>query len=590
MARATSPNTQLLAEEAAIHVAPPRAEARQHLNPPLYPLASQLHNTLPGGSSTPPRHPQKPATHYPNFNNVSEPPPTLPSPIEYRPPGPKPAVALTAEQLAEMQHKLTKEEERFEGLLKDLPENMPAVERSVEIKRLKAGSSTRKSIIRREYGVQVRRSKVATANAVRTADGGIDVVMTDANTPPSRSRHAPINRIAAFRAVPGRTSQGTGISVPDVPLQRAPPMHAPDAKRRRTTNLPLETMEQYRSIYNQHDEANRRSSVDPYRRPSLIGANRLSYPLLNPDQRPTPSQRQNGIIPPSRPPMYTNGHAHAMPQSNQHSLPEWHQYQHQPKQPRPVRGFTSVNVDLEVSAHAAAIRERNAGPSAPVAPMVGQAPTPFYVDQGHGSHAHPTPDYDPAGAFGILKAKKVPVGDAQRMWETQRASSRAAKGLDATANGSAKTANENDRPGSRGNASHGEFQRGEVVEILSDSSSGANTPTSDKEAAEAAKQKATPPFLSAFSAVPPEAMQAAGGGGILTALPAGASLVAAARRSPRKAAAAAAAAEAEAEERAAGGLTDSDSDSDGGSDTSIPARRPVAKSDSRRSSELRSVR
>jgi len=511
------------------------------------------------------------------------------------------AVSLTPEQLAEMNRELAKEEERFDAQIRALPENLSAAERDVEFRRLKAGSSTRKSIVRRKYGVQVRRSKVAPANSVRTPGGGIDIVMRDSAAPPTTSGFAPINRIAAFRAVPGKASFDG--SAPGADGQHAQPSEEHDAKRRRmTTNLPSDMRTP--APYPPQNEADRRHTIDPYRRPNIYGNHQPPYgqqpPYNNqhPDQRPTSAQRQNGIIPPSRPPIYTSTHSHTMPQGS----PHLQQHPQQPQHPPPVGAFTSANVDPS-------------RPTAPVAHMGGPPAQSFYVEQdrrhshshSHShSHTHPATNGDASantGGFGVLKAKKVPVEDAQRVWEAQRdwrmytgpgparqapnplASGVARGAADSAASGGERPAGTD---GVVTNGSSGAFKQGEVVEILSDSSEGGKTPTNATATATATTEKdkdkdavgAAAETTSGAARVPKEALQGPGAGGVPVHIPVSPITT---THSLRRAAAAPAGDSITVDVNgggAAGGAARTaaeEESSDGDSDSEIPARRPGSK-------------
>ncbi|KFZ11118.1 hypothetical protein V501_04897 [Pseudogymnoascus sp. VKM F-4519 (FW-2642)] len=525
---ASSPNAQLQAEQAAKYAEPPRdLTPREILKSEPYPGALNVR------TYSPPRA-QMPAARFTEFKASPKPLPMHPSPQQYQPQpqstpssGSKPSVALTPEQYAEMNAKLEKEERRFESVLAKVSPQLSSAERHAEIKRLKAGSSTRKSIIRREYGVQVRRSKVATANAIRTASGGVDISMVDA--PPSTNGFAAINRIASFRAEPSE----------------------PDSKRRRTGEVEV-VRGRNPSMYDPlRDDSERSRSVE-YPRPSFNGgAQQLPHPdqVLKSDNRPTTAQRQNGIIPRSRPPLPL--HAERPP----HGTPQHHDQYRQPSYQQhqtPTGGFTSVNTEQGPSS---APHDRRDSHHAPVPRMQTYGAPPFYVDQDrresapthtpyHPSHpAHPS--HDGAGTFGVLKShKKVPVHEAQVQWDNLRGGAGSHYGGQLGVNGAERKTS---------------ARTGDLIEILSDSSSYSHTPPQEKVVAQA-QQKAPAPPSSREQDVPPEARQSAGGGGRPTALPA--------RSSPRPG-------EKGGEMR--GGEVESDSD--GGSDTSIPARRTPGKNE-----------
>ncbi|OBT69541.1 hypothetical protein VE03_01097 [Pseudogymnoascus sp. 23342-1-I1] len=518
----TSPNAQLQAEQATTYAEPPRNLAPDVRKPEPYPGALNVRTYSPPQAAA-----QMPAARFSEFKASPKPLPMHPSPQQYQPQstptsGPKASVALTPEQFAEMNAKLEKEERRFESVLAKVSPALSSSDRHAEIKRLKAGSSTRKSIIRREYGVQVRRSKVATANAIRTASGGVDISMVD--TPPSSNGFAAINRIASFRAEPSPSE--------------------PDSKRRRTDEVVEVSRGRNPSMYDPLRDNSERSRSVEYPRPGFNnGAQRLPHPdqVLKSDNRPTTAQRQNGIIPRSGPPLPLHAERPPLgtPQHDPYRRSSYQQHQ------TPTGGFTSVNTDQGGSAP----RDRHDGHTAPLARMGSYAAPPFYVDQDRRHHA-PPPTYNPEGTFGVLKSKKVPVHEAQLQWENQQAGGQRYSGQ-LGVNGAEK----------RPNTTTTTTRTGDLIEILSDSSSYSHTPPQEKLAAQAA-QKPTPAPSSAASSIPPEARQGAGGGGLPTALPA--------RTPPHPRSAG----EKTVEGR---GALEAESDSDDGSDTSIPARKTPVK-------------
>ncbi|KFY32158.1 hypothetical protein V493_00459, partial [Pseudogymnoascus sp. VKM F-4281 (FW-2241)] len=527
----TSPSAQLQAEQATKYTEPPR-----NLTPKDIRKSEPFPGALNVRTYSPPQNAQMPAARFSEFKASPKPLPMHPSPQQYQPhstptSGPKPSVALTPEQYAEMNAKLEKEERRFESVLAKVSPHLSSDDRHAEIKRLKAGSSTRKSIIRREYGVQVRRSKVATANAIRTASGGVDVSMVD--TPPSTNGFAAINRIASFRAEPIE----------------------PDSKRRRTGEV--EVRGRNPSMYDPlRDDSDRSRSVDEYPRPGFNDTQRPTHPsqVLKSDNRPTTAQRQNGIIPRSRPPLHAERSSHGTPQHDPYRQSSYHQHQ------TPTGGFTSVNTEQSGSTP----RDRHDGHTAPLARMGTYAAAPFYVDQDGRSHAL-TP-YNPEGTFGVLKSKKVPVREAQVQWENLQNSGRGAHygGPLGQANGAEK----------RGSVTTTATttRTGDLIEILSDSSSYSHTPPNEKLAAKMA-HKDTSTLSSAASSIPPEARQSAGIGGRPTA-----PMV---HSSPHTRSAA--------EKSEGRGAVEEESDSDDGSDTSIPARRTPVKNDANRPRDTLSV-
>ncbi|KFY09710.1 hypothetical protein V492_05373, partial [Pseudogymnoascus sp. VKM F-4246] len=454
----TSPNAQLHAEQASKYAEPPRNITPKDVRPEPYPGALNVRTYSPPQNA----HAQMPAARFSEFKASPKPLPMHSSPQQYQPhttptSAQKAHVALTTEQFAEMNAKLEKEERRFESVLAKVSPHLSSSERHAEIKRLKAGSSTRKSIIRREYGVQVRRSKVATANAIRTASGGVDVPMVD--TPPSTNGFAAINRIASFRAEPEH-----------------------DSKRRRTGEVEIRGRNP--SMYDPlRDNSERSRSVDEYPRPGYNGAQRLPQPdqMSKSDNRPTTAERQNGIIPRSRPPQYAEQPSRGTPQHDPYRQSSYQQHQ------TPTGGFTSVNTEQSAS------RDRHEGHAAPQARMEPYgAAAPFYVDQERrGEPAHQPynhhQQHDAGGTFGVLRSKKVPVREAQAQWETQQS-------------GSGSGGHYGGQLGVNG-AEKRSARTGDLIEILSDSSSYSRKSPSEKPAAPAL-QKPTPATSSAASSIP----------------------------------------------------------------------------------------
>jgi hypothetical protein len=526
----SSPNSQLQAEQATKYAEPPRD---------LTPRDTRKSEPYPGALNvrtySPPQTAQMPSARFSEFKASPKPLPMHPSPQQYQPQpqstpssGSKPSVALTPEQFAEMNAKLEKEERRFESVLAKVSPNLSSADRHAEIKRLKAGSSTRKSIIRREYGVQVRRSKVATANAIRTASGGVDISMVDA--PPSTNGFAAINRIASFHAEPSE----------------------PDSKRRRTGEVEV-VRGRNPSMYDPlRDDSERSRSVEGYPRPGFNGAQQLPHPdqVLKSDNRPTTAQRQNGIIPRSRPPLplplplHAERPPHGTPQHDPYRRPSYQQHQ------TPTGGFTSVNTEQGASS---APHDRRDSHHAPVARVQTYGAPPFYVDQDRRESAPTHPPYHPShptheavGTFGVLKShKKVPIREAQIQWENQQAGG----------------AHYGGQLGVNGTERKTSARTGDLIEILSDSSSYSHTPPQEKVAPQAPQKAPAPSSSSREADVPPEARQSAGVGGRPAVLPA--------RGSPRPG-------------EKVGEVREEESDSDDGSDTSIPARRTPAKNEAYR--------
>ena len=121
-----------------------------------------------------------------------------------------------------MKTKLEAEVKRFEDKCREIPDTLTASEREEEINKQKRGHATRKSQIRKKYGIQVRSSKNRAANFVRVS-GQEDAPHLE-----------PIARIGAFRA-PSAGTTTFSVTTPKIYAQgRARSFEErPDLKRRR---------------------------------------------------------------------------------------------------------------------------------------------------------------------------------------------------------------------------------------------------------------------------------------------------------------------------------------------------------------------
>jgi hypothetical protein len=295
-----------------------------------------------------PSPPRAPATQ-PHHEMTSTPPVSRPSALQQG----TAVVELTPEQIDSMNAELAKEERRLEHDLSNIPDSLQGFEREAERKRLKAGAATRKSIVRRKYGVQIRRSKVAAVTVVRTPD----------------SRTVPI--------------KGSRVSVADLDNASSSSSahkhslsstHTPDydiSKRRRTTsNLPASHEPKY-SLKSEL-EADRRASVGPSRMSEFH-----SHSIPRQERSDEHHENRNNGIPGS-----FNGTFPPIPQ-------------------RPGGGFVSVNM------------------RAP--------PQPAYRSSPYGSNSpyaapFPAPDHLPSNGHAQTdapKPKKLPINEAQRIWESQ---------------------------------------------------------------------------------------------------------------------------------------------------------------------------
>lgn len=258
--------------------------------------------------------------------------------------------------MAELNMKLAEEVEQFERTLREMPEDMTAAAREEAVRKLKNSHATRKSILRRKYGVQVRTSKHKKANAENTPDGnGVagPFLGSAAGTPPASSpAFLPVNRLDTYRATPPSTAQSQPPYQPYSSTYKrdSPQFSGPDAKRRRVSNLPPPGPELARrdsAGSNWREEGQRRYSME--RQPSVM------------------SGVQQG--------------------RDSHS-----------------EGYTGVEVDPAVTARAAEIRERNRveqGSNSPTTQPRALSNSPS----------------DTSRAAAQLPLRRVPVGEAQRKWD-----------------------------------------------------------------------------------------------------------------------------------------------------------------------------
>jgi len=122
----------------------------------------------------------------------------------------------------EMNEKIAAEVARFEKKCREIPDTLSAVDREEALNKEKRGHATRKSQIRKKYGIQIRTSKLQPANFVRIPGQGDAPVL------------APISRIAAFRAPTYAISTPSSIEQ----VRQRPIMENPDPKRRKLEESP----------------------------------------------------------------------------------------------------------------------------------------------------------------------------------------------------------------------------------------------------------------------------------------------------------------------------------------------------------------
>jgi hypothetical protein len=211
--------------------------------------------------------------------------PVRSSPGSERTPGDSPV--LDAATQAELNAKIAAEVARFEKKCREIPHTLSAADREEALNKEKRGHATRKSQIRKKYGIQIRTSKLQLANFVRVPGQGDAPIL------------APISRIAAFRAPAANMAPTYAISTPSSIEQgrQRPIMENPDAKRRKLeTSPPLQ------------QDSNLQNRSDPYgvpgglqRRMSVQSPEVLEVDELNtPDQPPTASPQTSTTKPPKK--------------------------------------------------------------------------------------------------------------------------------------------------------------------------------------------------------------------------------------------------------------------------------------------------
>lgn len=129
---------------------------------------------------------------------------------------------------SELNAKIAAEVARFEKKCREVPDTLSAADREEVLNKEKRGHATRKSQIRKKYGIQIRTSKLQPANFIRIPGQGDAPLL------------APISRIGAFRAPPAAMTSTYAISTPSSIEQgrQRPTMENPDAKRRKLEESP----------------------------------------------------------------------------------------------------------------------------------------------------------------------------------------------------------------------------------------------------------------------------------------------------------------------------------------------------------------
>lgn len=196
---------------------------------------------------------------------------------------------LTPAQAQKLNEDLRAEDIKYAQQLKNIDPALQGAALDIEIKRLKAGMSTRKSNLRRKHGIFVRKTDKVAANAVRNEDGSIDIAPAG-KTISVGAGFAPANRPEAPAAspVPQRASRGP----------ESPPPGVPEAKRRRISEHPQQQHPQpmapspygqgpvgYPPNYNMHP-----GSYDPRQPHNMLPGPYQPY-SMSPYSQPSPYQQ-----------------------------------------------------------------------------------------------------------------------------------------------------------------------------------------------------------------------------------------------------------------------------------------------------------
>jgi hypothetical protein len=202
--------------------------------------------------------------------------PVRSSPGSERTPGDSPV--LDAATQAELNVKIAAEVARFEKKCREIPDTLSAADREEALNKEKRGHATRKSQIRKKYGIQIRTSKLQPANFVRIPGQGDAPIL------------APISRIAAFRAPPANMTPTYAISTPSSVEQgrQRPIMENPDPKRRKLENSP--PLEQDSNLQNRSEPDG--VSGEMQRRPSAQSPEILEVDGLVAPDKPEPASPQ----------------------------------------------------------------------------------------------------------------------------------------------------------------------------------------------------------------------------------------------------------------------------------------------------------
>ena len=200
------------------------------------------------------------------------------SPGSERTPGDSPV--LDAATQVELNAKIAAEVARFEKKCREIPDTLSAAEREEALNKEKRGHATRKSQIRKKYGIQIRTSKLQPANFVRIPGQGDTPIL------------APISRIAAFRSPAANMTPTYAISTPSSIEQgrQRPIMENPDSKRRKLENSP--SLQQDSNLQNRSDPSGVPSGSQ--RRMSAQSPEVLQVNQLSASDQPPPASPQTG--------------------------------------------------------------------------------------------------------------------------------------------------------------------------------------------------------------------------------------------------------------------------------------------------------
>lgn len=327
-----------------------------------------------------------------------------------------PMPELTPEVAHKLNEALKAEDAKFEEQMAKLPGELRGEALKAEIKRLKAGMSTRKSNLRRKHNIFVRKTDKAPANAVRNDDGTISVVPAGVHVSVGAG-FAPINR--PDPPVGSRNTPTMSSNTPTSGLQgpaHPPPIGGePDAKRQRLSNGPPGT-------------PNYGPPPNGFYPPHQFFSNQPVPYMSSPySQDPNAAYHQQAYQQMYGQPYMMNTIIRA---PNAPGGPPGHY--------PPTSGFVPINAQHPINTqHVSPYGPPPTQPPATATPTpAAQTPIPsveqpaqqqpFYVDQARketNGHGHPKPALDVSKDKGKEKDKpkpKIDVDDAQKLWKDQK--------------------------------------------------------------------------------------------------------------------------------------------------------------------------